>query len=75
MRCEDYLNQYGYEGDEGWHFMPLADAEQVLKDIGYSTLYDGLCYSAEFNDYPYMDNSADDDFEHARKNFYISKKY
>lgn len=49
MRCEDYLNQYGYEGDEGWHFMPLADAEQVLKDIGYSTLYDGLCYSAEFN--------------------------
>lgn len=49
MRCEDLLNQYGYEGDEGWHFCPLADAKQVLADIGYSSLYDDLCYSSQFN--------------------------
>ena len=49
MRCEDLLNQYGYGGEQGWHFWPLADARQVLSDIGYSSLYDNLCYSAEFN--------------------------
>lgn len=49
QRCEDLLNQYGYEGDEGWHFCPLADARQTLTDIGYSNLYNDLCYSSEFN--------------------------
>ena len=48
-RCEDLLNQYGYGGDQGWHFWPLAEARQALADIGYSWLYDNLCYSAEFN--------------------------
>ena len=49
MRCEDLLNQYGYEGDQGWHFCPLSDAQQVFEDAGFSGIYQSLCYSAEFN--------------------------
>ena len=49
MRCEDLLNQYGYEGDEGWHFCPLSNAQQVFEDAGFSGIYQNLCYSAEFN--------------------------
>lgn len=49
MRCEDLLNQYGYEGDQGWHFVPLSDARQVFEEKGFSGIYQNLCYSAEFN--------------------------
>lgn len=49
MRCEEYLNQYGYEGDQGWHFVPLSDAQQAFKEKGFESIYQNLCYSAEFN--------------------------
>ena len=49
MRCEDLLNQYGYGGDDSWHFCPLSDAQQTFENAGYSSVYQNLCYSAEFN--------------------------
>lgn len=49
MRCEELLNQYGYGGDQGWHFCPLSDAQQVFKERGFEETYKSLCYSAEFN--------------------------
>lgn len=51
-RCEDLLNQYGYDGEEGWHFQPLSTAEQAFADAGYSAIYQNLCYSANFNHSP-----------------------
>lgn len=51
-RCEDLLNQYGYEGDEGWHFQPLSTAEQAFAEAGYSGIYQNLCYSANYNHSP-----------------------
>ena len=49
IRCEQYLDQYGYGGDEGWHFTPLSDAKQVFEEKGFASIYQNLCYSAEFN--------------------------
>lgn len=45
-RCEELQNQYG--GD-GWMFMPLVQAQQVLDEAGFGSTYTDLCYGADFN--------------------------
>lgn len=33
-------------GDEGWTFLPLSQVEDVFDDVGLSSYYDNICYSA-----------------------------
>ncbi len=45
-RCYELEAQYS---SQGWLFAPLLYAEQVFDDAGYSSTYDEICYSANFN--------------------------
>lgn len=47
-RCEELQSQLG----AGWSFAPLKYAEQAFTDAGQATLYESLCYSANFNHSP-----------------------
>lgn len=45
-RCDELCNQYS---SDGWMVAPLTQAEQTFNDAGYSTQYNNLLYSSNFN--------------------------
>lgn len=45
-RIEYLQSQYG---SEGWTFTTVRDAEQIFTDLGLSSYYANICYSAEQN--------------------------
>lgn len=48
-RCDELQMQYG---GQGWQFAPLSQMQSVFSDAGFPTMYDDLCYSANFNNSP-----------------------
>lgn len=48
-RCYELEAQYS---TEGWLFAPLQYVEQVFAGAGYSSTYEDLCFSANFNHSP-----------------------
>jgi len=51
-RCEELMNQAISSGHEGWYFAPLYYARQAFDEAGFSSIYQNLCYSADFNHSP-----------------------
>lgn len=45
-RCDELQTLYGADG---WNFSPLSSVKPILDNAGFSSLYDDLCYSANFN--------------------------
>lgn len=48
-RCDELQMKYG---GEGWRFEPLSQTEQIFAEAGFPSMYQDLCFSAEFNNSP-----------------------
>lgn len=48
-RCDELQMQYG---GEGWNFLPLSQAQSILDQAGFPSLYDDLFFGADFNHSP-----------------------